>query len=374
LESKRRTISAGVLGPKYTPPPAAAGGNGIAFRDRIQATNTPGCGTTKHPLTVTVHSYSRPYGAANPPLNATITGLLNGDIITVTKSTTATAASPVGTYPITATVSGAALANYNITLVDGTLTVTPAPLTVTLRNVGRLYGAPNPALGYFTTGLVNGDTITVAESTTATPSSPVGSYPITANVTGAALANYTLTVAPGTLTVRPATLHIVAVAAVSRYGQPPPQPTAYKLTGFVNGDTAGIVTGAPILSTTVTSTTPVGFYKIGIQTGTLAAPNYVFTGVSNGEGSVQVLRAPLQLKANNLTMTQGSTVPTLTYTLTGFVNGQSAAGTVTGTPDLSTTATSASRPGHYPITIKPATLNSTNYYFQNVNGTITVNP
>lgn len=292
-------------------------------------------------------------------------------MVTVTPQTIATPASSVGSYPITVTVAGAAAANYEL-IVNGTLTVTPAPLTVTLRNTPRLYGAANPALGYFTTGLLNGDTVTVTESTTATPSSPVGPYPITATVTGPALANYTLTVVPGTLNIRPATLHIVAVAVVSRYGQPPPQPTAYKLTGFVNGDTASVVTGAPILSTTVTSTTPVGFYKIGIQTGTLAAQNYIFTGVSNGEGSVQVLRAPLQLKANNLTMTQGTAVPTLTYTLTGFVNGQSAAGTVTGEPTLSTTATSASRPGHYPINITQGSLVSTNYFFVRTSAILTV--
>jgi hypothetical protein len=87
-----------------------------------------------------------------------------------------------------------------------------------------------------------------------------------------------------------------------------------------------------------------------------------------------VKKAPLVLKANSLSMTHGGPVPTLTYTLTGFVNGQSAAGTVTGTPLLTTTATSVSAPGKYPITITQGSLAATNYSFQKVNGVLTVTP
>jgi hypothetical protein len=254
-------------------------------------------------------------------------------------------------------------------------TFTRPPLTVTVvPPVPRLYGQANPQLAYSTKGLLNGDTVTVTLQTTATPASYVGSYPVTATVTGAALANYTLTVIDARLYVRPATLHIVASTVAVTYGQTPAQPTAYKLTGLVNGDPALVASGAPVLSTTVTSTTPPGLYKIGIQAGTLTATNYVFTGVSNGEGVVDVRRAPLQLTANSLSMTQGGPVPTLTYTLTGFVNGQGAAGTVTGTPVLTTAATSASRPGKYPITITQGSLASTNYYFQKVDGYLTVLP
>jgi hypothetical protein len=71
-------------------------------------------------------------------------------------------------------------------------------------------------------------------------------------------------------------------------------------------------------------------------------------------------------------MVHGSAVPTLTYSLTGFVNGDISATAVTGAPILSTTATSASRPGNYPITITTGTLASTNYSFAKVNGVLTV--
>ena len=54
-------------------------------------------------------------------------GIENNDPITASYTTTATISSPVGTYPIVPAAAGSAalLANYVISLVDGTLTVTP---------------------------------------------------------------------------------------------------------------------------------------------------------------------------------------------------------------------------------------------------------
>ena len=90
------------------------------------------------------------------------------------------------------------------------------------------------------------------------------------------------------------------------YGQTPPPITAYTLTGFVDGDTGSVVSGAPVLSTTVTPTAPVGFYKIGVQIGTLTAANYYFNPFSSGEGvGRRSYKAPLKVTANNQTMTQG---------------------------------------------------------------------
>jgi hypothetical protein len=84
-------------------------------------------------LTVTADNKSKVYGAADPILTYTPSGTLYyGDaysvISGVTLSTTTGAAATTGTHPITAT--GGTAANYAITDVNGTLTITPAPLTV----------------------------------------------------------------------------------------------------------------------------------------------------------------------------------------------------------------------------------------------------
>jgi hypothetical protein len=228
-----------VAGPKFTPPPAVSPGNGRPSSDAIVAENQegPACIAPKLPyLKVTLNSVSRLYGAANPELTYTVTGLIQGDSITVTPSATATASSPAGAYPVTATVSGASVSKYNVFIDSGTLTVLPAPLAVIVSPAAasRLYGAANNQnFTYAVSGLLNGDTVTVTLSTTATAASPVGAYPVTATVSGAAASNYALAVKQATLTVKPAPLSILATET-STYGQTPPPPSSYTLQGFVN--------------------------------------------------------------------------------------------------------------------------------------------
>src|SRR5258708_37358596 len=88
---------------------------------------------TTAPLTVTAADKSRAYGASDPTFGGTIVGIRNGDSITATYGTTATVGSPVGTYPITATLvdPGSKLGNYSVTNTSGTRTITKAELTVT---------------------------------------------------------------------------------------------------------------------------------------------------------------------------------------------------------------------------------------------------
>jgi hypothetical protein len=162
------------------------------------------------PLTVTVNSATKIYGAALPTFSGTITGLVNGDTLTATYSSTGTASSPVGSYPITVVLSGSALANYSPTVTPGTLTITKAVLTVTANNASRVYGAANPAFTDTITGFVNGDTQTVVSgaaslTTTATLSSTVGTYPITAAQGTLSASNYTFNFVNGTLTINQAT-------------------------------------------------------------------------------------------------------------------------------------------------------------------------
>jgi hypothetical protein len=79
------------------------------------------------PLTVTAANASRAYGQTNPIFTGAITGLRNGDNITATYSCSASTSSPVGTYPIVPSLvdPDEHQTNYSVSLVNGTLTVTP---------------------------------------------------------------------------------------------------------------------------------------------------------------------------------------------------------------------------------------------------------
>ena len=244
---------------------------------------------------------------------------------------------------------------------------------MTVHSTWKSYGAPNPTFTFTVTGLLGADTVTITPQTTATATSPVGSYPITVTASGADAVHYNLVAVAGTLSVRKVLLNVVPSEVLVTYGQTPAQPTAYTFSGFFNGDTASVVSGAPVLSTTVTSTTPVGYYRINFLSGTLTAENYYFPPASQA-GAVHVTKAPLTVTANNLTMPQGGPIPTLTYAYSGFVNGETPASALTGTPQLATTATTHSQPGRYPIYISTRTLGSVNYHITAVAGVLTVTP
>jgi hypothetical protein len=80
------------------------------------------------PLTVTANSASRAYGQANPAFNGTITGLQGLDNIAANFSSAAVPASAPGGYPIVPSLLDpfGRLANYSVTLNNGTLTVSAA--------------------------------------------------------------------------------------------------------------------------------------------------------------------------------------------------------------------------------------------------------
>ena len=98
----------------------------------------------KKTLTVTADPHSKLFGAPDPALTVTITGFAFGQTLQnsgVTGqpscTTTATASSPAGTYPITCAQGTLAAANYAFTFTPGTLTVT-ATKTITGTQSGPL--------------------------------------------------------------------------------------------------------------------------------------------------------------------------------------------------------------------------------------------
>jgi hypothetical protein len=92
------------------------------------------------------------------------------------------------------------------TPVNQTLTVAQAVLNVKANNQSKVTGADNPTLTIAYSGFVNSDDSTALTTlplaqTTATPTSPAGTYPIM--VSGGTARNYSLNYVAGTLTVFP---------------------------------------------------------------------------------------------------------------------------------------------------------------------------
>ena len=161
----------------------------------------------KAPLTITANNKSINYGDLPANNGVTYSGFVNGEnennlVGTLTYAYSYSQYGDVGNaYAITP--SGLTSSNYEISFVDGTLTVIAKALTVTADNITIDHGAAAPAYTYTVTGLVNGESLTTEPtlSSTYTQGAAIGTYPI--SISGAAAsANYTISYTPGTLTVQ----------------------------------------------------------------------------------------------------------------------------------------------------------------------------
>lgn len=105
--------------------------------------------------------------------------------------------------------------------------------------------------------------------------------------------------------------------------------------------------------------------------------NADYSAAAQVQQSFSIGKAPLFVTANAATVVFGHT-PTLSYTLTGFVNGDTAtSATVTGKAACSIAAGTPSDAGTYPgvITCTPRTLAAPNYTFAaGSSATLTINP
>ncbi|MGB8259588.1 MAG: MBG domain-containing protein, partial [Terracidiphilus sp.] len=256
------------------------------------------------------------------------------------------------------------------TCVTKSIVVNPAVLTVTADNKTMPYGGPLPSLTDSITGFVNGDTSTVVGgtatmTTTATTTSPAGGYPISFATKNLTASNYTFNYVNGTLTVQQAAGAITwPTPAPITYGSPL-TPTQLDAVATCAGNTVpGTYVYTPALSTILNS---------GAQTlrVTFTPTDTASCPVESTTVPLQVNPAVLTVTADNKTMPYGGPLPSLTDSITGFVNGDTSA-VVSGTATLSTTATTSSPAGAYPITFATKNLTASNYTFNYVPGTLTV--
>lgn len=179
-------------------------------------------------LTITADAQSKVYGQTDPTLTYTVSGLQLGDTATaVLSGGLARAAGETvagGPYAITQGTLTAG-SNYTIRFVGSTLTITPAPLTVTADDQSVVFGAALPGLTAHFSGFVNGDSVASLTTppvlaTTATAGSPAGSYAI--SVSGASSSDYAITFVNGTLSITAdSTTAVLSTSAPAvAFGQP----------------------------------------------------------------------------------------------------------------------------------------------------------
>jgi hypothetical protein len=204
---------------------------------------------------------------------------------------------PKAGYWITCTGTGAS-SNYVLNSLnpDARLWINPAPLSVVLNPASMVAGSSSfPTLTYTVSGLVATDAvgtdITVTPSTTATTSSPAGSYPITAAVSGANAADYAVTVTNNYLDVVPAPAAPIALnlpADVSAAGVAVSSATT--VYGVPVGSQPGTVvitnSGAPGPITTAGGTTATGVNDASLNANDCLVVSFSSTGFAANKAGV----------------------------------------------------------------------------------------
>ncbi|MGJ1386732.1 MBG domain-containing protein [Sphingobacterium spiritivorum] len=267
---------------------------------------------TKATLNILADAKSKVYGTADPALTYTVTGLANGDDQSIiTGSLSRVSGENIGTYAIEQGTL-AATANYDLVYTTADFTITKATLNIVAEAKTKVYGSVDPALTYTVTGLANGDDQSIITGAlTRVAGEAVGTYNIEQG-TLATTANYDITYTAADFNITKATLNIVADAKSKVYGTADPALT-YTVTGFENGDDHSIITGA---LTRVTGEA-VGTYNIEQGTlGTTANYDITYTGAD-----FNITKATLNIVADAKSKVYGTADPALTYTVTGFENG-----------------------------------------------------
>lgn len=360
------------------------------YKFNITATNGFGSDATqaftlvvnKAPLKIIADDQRKGVGTANPRLTVTYEGLVNGDnpsaeVKSLVVTTTALTNSPAGTYPITP--AGATSDNYDITYVNGTLTIGVRPTITSPNRTTFTYGTPG------TFQVVATGTADIVFSLAAgrlpdgvTLDSKTGVISGTPRPGTIGVFNFTISASNGispnanqvfNLQVNRANLTIRANNASKVYGQNVNLAgNGYTVTGLLGSDRVNSVT---LTSFGTRATAPAGTYSIAASQASgvnLANYNIIYTN-----GTLTVEKAALTIKANDLTKTYGNAFNLVQtqYTVTGLVNNERLSG-------LRLTAaggTAASAPvGTYAIVPSGATGGSlSNYNITYVNGSLTVN-
>ena len=288
--------------------------------------------TTNAPVSAAYNSSFGVAATASSGLTVAFTAAGSCSVVdNLNGSATYTMTSGTGTCSVIANQAGNASYTAAPTVTE-TTSATKASQTVTFTTpppASAVYGSQFSVLA---TGGGSGNPITYGSSggcsnvnTLYTMISGTVSCTVTASQAGNG--NYSSGQASASTSAIPAVLTVSANNASMNYGDAAFPTFSANITGYVNGDGSGVVSGSPAFNTNATLSSVPGSYTIFVTQGTLAAANYTFTFV-NGFLTINMASSTTTIGANPTTIGTGDST-TLTATVTGSTNGVAPTGTVT---------------------------------------------
>ena len=295
--------------------PSAATGTGLANYDISYVNGT--LTVTKRAITITANDATKTYGDeltfAGTEFAVTAGALAVGDAVASVTLTSdgAAANASAGSHTIVPSAAvGTGLANYDISYVNGMLTVTKLTITIKANDATKAYGDTLAFVGTeFTLAsgtLATGDmvdSVTLTSAGTAATAA-AGVYPIVPSAaTGTGLANYVITYVNGTLTVNKRVLTITANDATKAYGD------AVTFAGTEFAITSGTLAADDSVDF-VTLTSDGAAATAAIGTYSIAASDARGTGIENydivyADGTLTVTTRKITISANDATKEYG---------------------------------------------------------------------
>jgi hypothetical protein len=176
-----------------------------------------------------------------------------------------------------------------------------------------------------------------------------------------------------TLTINPQALTITANNQSKTYGSSFTfSGTEFTSSGLQNGETIGSVSLSSTGSPAIAGVNAYPIVPSGATGGTFTSGNYTISYIN---GTLTVGKKELTVTAENKSVTYGDATPALTYTMTGFSNGDTESSSVSGLPVLSTGYSGTTQVSSSPVAISvtSGSLVSANYSFSFSNGSININ-
>jgi gliding motility-associated-like protein len=261
------------------------------------------------------------------------------------------------------TLGGTDAGNYTLTQPALIADLSPKALTITANDFIKHYNTTLTFTGneFTAEGLVPGDAVpsVTINSLGAPASADVGKYTI--SIEEGADDNYNFTYVSGILTVGKSALIVMANNKTKVYGSENPE-LSITYSGFFKNEDASVLDVNPVVTTTALNTSNAGSYAITLSGG--SDNNYDLTLVN---GSLEIVKAPLTITAEDNTKVYGGVNPDLTITYSGFVLGQDQS-VLDVLPVAETDANLDSDAGNYDIGVSGAA--DKNYSFIYNKGTL----
>ena len=196
---------------------------------------------SKKAATITVDNKNKVYGETDPTLSAVVTGTVGTE--TLEYNLNRANGENAGTYAITASLGSGGRVNnkvvtlsvnenYDITVVNGTLTIAPKAASISIADGSKTYGSADPTFSATESGLVGSDTLGYTLNRDAGENA--GTYAIKATM--GANPNYAVTVFNGTLNITAKAVTITVDNKTMTEGNAVPALSA-TVVGLVGSDT-----------------------------------------------------------------------------------------------------------------------------------------